>query len=69
MNREWALQQIREGMARRDWSRLPSDYEAKAVGFVFARLKDHFCKRREIALRIRASKATTFRELEEILSQ
>lgn len=66
--REWALKQISEEQNRRDWKVLPNDYEACAVNRIFMRLKPHFCKKREIAKRIAASRATSFDDLRAAIS-
>lgn len=66
--RAWALARLAAREADRDWSALPASFEHDAVRSVFEILKPHFCKRREIGLRIRCSRARTFSELREALT-
>jgi hypothetical protein len=65
---EWALQQIANEEDKRDWSKLPADYEQCAVNRIYMRIKPHFCKKREIAKRIAASRAQTFVELRAVIN-
>lgn len=59
---DWMRLQAKLVQGRRDWSNLPKEYEIQAVAAVFQQIKPHFDKR-DIKVRIRASKATTFVEL------
>jgi hypothetical protein len=61
---QWGHDKVAAAKAKRAWKALPPQFEQDAVRFAFELIKPHFCKVRGIKQRIRASKATTFEELE-----
>ncbi len=63
----WGREKVAAAKARRNWKALPAQFEQDAVKFAFNLIKPHFCPIRDIKQRIKASKATTFEELEEAI--
>jgi hypothetical protein len=58
----WAVNKINTAHGSRDWSALPSDFEAAKVAMLFVEIKPIFGER-DIKQRIEASKACTFVDL------
>lgn len=59
----WMAQKVQERQAKRDWSKLPVQFEQDQVKHLFREFKDYLTARGDIKTRIKASKATTFAEL------
>jgi hypothetical protein len=66
---QWGHDKVSEAKARRDWKALPAQFEQDAVRFTFNLIKPHFCPHREIKQRIKASKASTFEELQTAIGE
>ena len=67
--KKWMLNKICEREVRHNYPDLPIDFEIQATKRCFELIKPHFDKKRDIKLRIMASRAQTFRELYKIIEE
>lgn len=66
-HQRWAIKLIQEKLDRRNGQFVPAGFDLDTTRMTFSQIRFIFCKRRDISLRIKASKAQTLTELKTIL--